>query len=145
VVWTDTRTGVQELFYDRIDTSKTDYPEWWKGISGKVFGGVANDGGGFIIVNGKIIRIPPRGPKYAIMQSLVALDAAEEIDHPQGAHVVQSIAEAIVGIGKDLAKGKVVHAGRAAVVVEADQDSGVLKEKAVARGALGARPGASST
>jgi hypothetical protein len=104
VVWTDTRTGVQELFYDRVSTQKTDMPDELEGIWGRVVGGVASDGGGFIIVNGKFIRIPPRGPKYALLQSLIALDAAEQIDHPMGAHVVSGVAAAIAGIAKDLAK-----------------------------------------
>lgn len=109
VIWTDTRTGVQELFYDRVGTSKTDIPEIFKGISAEVFGGVAQDGGGFIIVGGKIIKVPPRGPKWALLQSMIALDAAEQIDHPTSTRLVRSIAETIGGISKDIVKqlGKV--------------------------------------
>jgi hypothetical protein len=104
VIWTDTRTGVQELFYDRVGTSKTEIPEIFKGISAEVFGGVAQDGGGFIIVGGKIIKVPPRGPKWALLQSMIALDAAEQIDHSTSTRLVRSIAETIGGISKDIAK-----------------------------------------
>ena len=60
---------------------------------------------GWVIIGGKIVRGPPRGPKYALLQALVALEAAEDIDHPLGQKVVQQTAEAIAGIAKDLAKG----------------------------------------
>ena len=104
VIWTDTRTGVQELFYDRVGTSKTEVPSILEGISAEVFGGVAQDGGGFIIVGGKIIKVPPRGPKWALLQSMIALDTAEQIDHPTSTRVVSSIAETIGGISKEIVK-----------------------------------------
>lgn len=107
VVWTDTRTGVQELFYDRVGTTRANIPDELKGISAEVFGGVASDGGGFIIVGGKIVKIPPRGPKWALLQAMVALDAAERIDHATGPRLVRSVADAMGAIAKDLAK----HAG----------------------------------
>lgn len=108
VVWTDTRTGVQELFYDRVTTVKSiiPHPDELEGIPAEVFGGVAKGGGGFIIVGGKIIKIPPRGPKFALLQSMIALDAAEQIDHPTGVHLVKEIAGTIAGIAKDLVKQK---------------------------------------
>ncbi len=40
----------------------------------EVFGGVASDGGGFIILNGKIVRIPPRSPMLRVLEGLVALE-----------------------------------------------------------------------
>lgn len=102
VVWTDTRTGVQELFYDTVFVTKTTIPDELKGIVGKVFGGVAKGGDGFIIVGGKIIKIPPRGPKFALLQSMIALDAVEQIDHPMKVHLVNEVAETIAAIAKDL-------------------------------------------
>lgn len=35
--------------------------------------GVKVDGGGFIIINGKLVKVPPRGPAYRQLQA--ALDA----------------------------------------------------------------------
>jgi hypothetical protein len=109
VLWTDTRTGVQELFYDSVGTSHVDAPFWFThGIVATLVGpGVAQGAGGWVIVGGKLVRVPPRGPKVALLQALAALDAAEGIDHPLGRTVVKQTAEAIVGIAKDLAKGKV--------------------------------------
>jgi hypothetical protein len=104
VIWTDTRTGVQELFYDEVRTTKTVIPDEFEGISAEVSGGVASGGGGFIIVGGKIIKIPPRGPKWALIQSMIALDAAEQIDHPAGPRLVRGVTETIVGIAKDMGK-----------------------------------------
>jgi hypothetical protein len=110
VLWTDTRTGVQELFYDTVATHVVDAPFWFThGIVATLVGpGVAQGAGGWVIVGGKLVRIPPRGPKYALLQTIAALDAAEDIDHPLGRQVVQQAAEAIAGIAKELAKGKAV-------------------------------------
>jgi hypothetical protein len=110
VLWTDTRTGVQELFYDRVATSKLDAPFWFThGIVATLVGpGIAQGAGGWVIVGGKIIKIPPRGPRYALLQAIAALEAAEDIDHPLGRMVVEQTVIAIAGIAKDLAKGPVV-------------------------------------
>jgi len=104
VIWTDTRTGVQELFYDRVGTVQVDIPDIFGGISAQIFGGVAQNGGGFITVGGKIIRVPPRGPKWALLQSTIALDAAEQVDHPAGARLVRTITESISAIARDMNK-----------------------------------------
>ncbi|MGR5965197.1 hypothetical protein ACT7DB_16735 [Bacillus cereus] len=56
VVWTDTRTGVQELFYDRISTQ---FIPNLTGNFGRVTVGVENDGGGVIILGGQILKVPP--------------------------------------------------------------------------------------
>jgi len=108
VLWTDTRTGVQELFFDQVGTSTVDAPFWFThGIVATLLGpGVAQGAGGWVIVGGKIVKVPPRGPKYALLQAIAALDAAEDIDHPLGQKVVQQTVDAIAGIAKDLAKGK---------------------------------------
>lgn len=108
VIWTDTRTGVQELFFDAVGTSKTDAPFWFTdGIVATLVGpGVAQGAGGWVIVGGKIIKVPPRGPKYALLQALAALEAVEDIDHPLALRAVQQTAEVIAGIAKDIAKGK---------------------------------------
>ena len=108
VLWTDTRTGVQELFYDLVGTHRIDAPFWLtEGIVATLVGpGVAQGAGGWVIVGGKLVRIQPRGPKYALLQAIAALDAAEDIDHPLGQQVVHQAAEAIAAIAKEIAKGK---------------------------------------
>jgi hypothetical protein len=107
VIWTDTRTGVQELFYDHVATSKVDAPFWFtEGIVATFMSpGIGVGGGGFVIVGGKIIKVPPRGPIYALLQTLAALDVAAEIDHPVGKKLVQHIGGAIEEIASDIANG----------------------------------------
>ena len=45
---------------------------------GEILGGVTQDGGGFIIVGGKIIKIPPRSPVLEVLNALVALAAISD-------------------------------------------------------------------
>jgi hypothetical protein len=78
LLWTDTRTGVQELFSDVVNTEKVKcrhLPE----IVAQVFGGIANDGGGFIIVGGRFIRVPPRSPVLEILNVLMTAETAAGI------------------------------------------------------------------
>jgi murein DD-endopeptidase MepM/ murein hydrolase activator NlpD len=49
-------------------------------IVGEVFGGATRGGDGFIIVNGKLTRIPPRGIKAELLTAILLLDAADELD-----------------------------------------------------------------
>lgn len=106
VVWTDTRTGVQELFFDRVGTSTVDAPFWFThGIVATLVGpGVAQGAGGWVIVGGKIVRVPPRGPKIALLQALAALEAAEEVDHPMGQKLAAAAGEAVAGIAAEIGK-----------------------------------------
>jgi hypothetical protein len=46
---------------------------------GSVFGGIAQDGGGILILNGKVIRIPPRSPEEGLVSLVAQLAAAREI------------------------------------------------------------------
>lgn len=106
VVWTDTRTGVQELFYDHVATSKIDAPfGFTDGIVATLLPGMGKGGGGYIIVGGKIIKVPPRDPIHSLLQTIAALDVAKEIEHPVGKKLVHNIGNAIEGIAREIAKG----------------------------------------
>jgi hypothetical protein len=48
-------------------------------IGGRVFGGVAVDGGGFIMIGGHVIPVPPRGPEQVILQQLAAYIGMEQL------------------------------------------------------------------
>lgn len=98
VLWTDTRTGVQELFFDRVETEQYDPPRILGGIVAEVLYGVIQDGGGVIFVNGHLIRIPPRGPVYDLTQAMVALDAAGKISGAVGRTLTKDIFSAIGAI-----------------------------------------------
>ena len=43
----------------------------------QVFGGVTSDGGGWIIINGRVVRIPPRSPMIALAEEIANILAAE--------------------------------------------------------------------
>ncbi len=98
VLWTDTRTGVQELFYDRVATETTEIPRIFEGIIAEILFGVIQGGDGVVIVNGHIIRIPPRGPVYDLAQAIVALDAAGNIDGLAGRNLTKSVFDAVKAI-----------------------------------------------
>lgn len=70
----------------------------------QVFGGVSQDGGGFVIVNGKIIRVPPRGPKWALLQSVIALNAVEHVRNGSAERLRREVTETIRDITKDLGR-----------------------------------------
>ena len=73
-LWTDTRTGIQELFIDRVSAlqvPKFDPNRW--AIVAEILFGVTGDGGGAIRIGGKIIPIPPWDPDGPIRDILFAL------------------------------------------------------------------------
>ena len=73
-------------------------------IFGKIVGGVGQDGGGFVIVGGKIFRVPPRGPKWALLESVVALNALEQLRHPSVDRMKRDVSETIRDVAKNLEK-----------------------------------------
>ncbi len=74
VVWTDTRTSVQELFCDvvkvRTKLVYTDIDRYREIV--EILAGVVQDGGGLVFVGGRIIRIPPWDPWFSVLGQLVA-------------------------------------------------------------------------
>ncbi|OUL68249.1 sialidase family protein [Paraburkholderia hospita] len=82
LLWTDTRTGAQELFNDIVQTKHTTHPSVPE-VVGKILFGVAQDGGGLILVGGKIIRIPPRSPIIEMLEALILSEAADVLDVKQ--------------------------------------------------------------
>jgi len=44
---------------------------------GQILGGVASDGGGWLILNGRIIPIPPRSPVMTVAEALANYVTAE--------------------------------------------------------------------
>jgi hypothetical protein len=100
VLWTDTRSGVQELFYARVDTQRINPPEVIIGIPAQVLYGLLTGGGGAILENGHIVPVPP--PDYDLVRALQALNAASQITGASGRaltrHVYSTI-EAIAAAG----------------------------------------------
>ncbi|MDB5071328.1 MAG: exo-alpha-sialidase [Candidatus Eremiobacteraeota bacterium] len=77
VVWTDTRTGVQELFYDRVRIKAVlSTPSILGDLEvAVILAGVIQDGGGLVFVGGKIIRIPPYNPWIFVLRAAVAINS----------------------------------------------------------------------
>ncbi len=71
----------------------------------EILAGVGEGGGGFIIVGGRIIKVPPRGIKAALLKTLVDLDAADELAAPAAAKHRTKIADALDKAAKALRGG----------------------------------------
>jgi hypothetical protein len=83
-VWTDTRTGLQELFCSGVSQAVRIVPPIPPEIWGEIVYGVVNDGGGLVIVGGVPIHIGPWGPMSDILNAIAALRAASRIGAAQG-------------------------------------------------------------
>ncbi len=75
LLWTDTRTGVQELFSDVVRTKNITQPRLPELVA-QIFGGIAVDGGGYLIIGGKIVRLPPRSPLIKVLKALATAEDA---------------------------------------------------------------------
>jgi hypothetical protein len=104
VLWTDTRTGVQELFYDRVETERYDPPASLQGIIAQVLFGVIQGGDGVVIVNGHIAHVPPRGPEHDLAQAMVALAASNKMSGAAGRTLTKSVYASIAAIAKSAGK-----------------------------------------
>jgi hypothetical protein len=76
LLWTDTRTGVQELYSDVVQTKRITSPHIPE-LVGEILFGVIGDGGGVIIVGGKLVPVPPRPPIIEALNALAAFAAVE--------------------------------------------------------------------
>jgi Peptidase family M23 len=68
-------------------------------IFAEIFGGVANDGGGFFIINGKLHRVPPRGIKWQLLNAIAEIGEAEELGTGAAAKPLKAI---FAGLEKSL-------------------------------------------
>jgi hypothetical protein len=83
LLWTDTRTGVQELFSDVVKTKRVKCPPIPQ-VAGEILIGVINDAGGYIIVGGKPKPIPPHSPLVRVLAAIAAAtNALENVDQPK--------------------------------------------------------------
>jgi hypothetical protein len=81
VLWTDTRTGMQELFYSRLVIQ--DRYDIDGAVGGVLVGGVAVDGGGWVILpGGHVVPIPPQGPLEELATHLGRYSVAASLRTP---------------------------------------------------------------
>ncbi|HEV7588129.1 MAG TPA: sialidase family protein [Longimicrobium sp.] len=105
VLWTDTRTGVQELFFERVCAQTLVLPDIVdRGIYAQILFGVIQGGGGAVIVGGHIIKIPPRGPLFDLVHAIVAADAAGQIGGVPGRALTASVYETIGAVARTAAE-----------------------------------------
>jgi hypothetical protein len=101
VLWTDTRTGFQELFYDRAGIRGV-VPSYAR-ISPAVvdvLAGVVQDGGGLVYAGGKVVRIPPLDPWIDVLHALVAMDAAKNIRDPEAHRAIAALQRVIASVAQ---------------------------------------------
>lgn len=71
-------------------------------LVGRIFGGVAAGGDGWVWLNGKIIQVPPHGPAFRIIEQL-ALYQSPELERMQPALRAAIRREALSAIGTEIA------------------------------------------
>lgn len=123
-LWTNTQDGVQELYFNYIATSKTDVPDILGGIVAQVFGGVAADGGGFVIVNGHFVPVPPWNPLKDVLHGIVALDALGRMKTRESAAMQRNLLETMASTLKNAAReigAADTSAGRAALTTKVEK------------------------
>jgi hypothetical protein len=101
-VWTDTRTGVQELFYDGVTVRAVSKPVHIPIEVAEILAGVTQDGGGIIFVGGKIIRIPPWDPGIDVLHTFAALDSVKQIRNVGAERAISALRQIIVSVAQEI-------------------------------------------
>ena len=103
-------TAAIRPFPTSIRPQGIDFPKIeFEAIVAEVFGGVAQDGGGFVIINGKLIRVPPRGIRWELLKAIADVAAAEELNKGQSARTVRQIADRVSDIAQGMKATKRVR------------------------------------
>jgi hypothetical protein len=98
IVWTDTRTGVQELFFDAATLAVRRIPIHVPSEVATILAGIIQDGGGIAIVGGHIVRIPPWDPWIDVLNALVAIDAVKNVRFANATKAMASLTQIIVEV-----------------------------------------------
>jgi hypothetical protein len=70
-------------------------------LVGQVFGGVSEGGDGFVIVGGKLRKVPPRSPRWSLLEAVCEL-----IEHAGDPRRTAQIGASIERIGREIANGR---------------------------------------
>lgn len=95
-LWTDTRTGIQELWTDIPASPTSDRYQ----LVAQILFGILNDAGGIEIVGGRFRRIPPRSPSLDILLNIASHRIATLIDDPQGLVLQKTAMDMVVKLAK---------------------------------------------
>jgi len=84
-LWTDTRTGIQELWTDMVPALNPVVPPQIYGQVAQILFGIIQDGGGGEFVGGVFHRIPPWGPpELDVLLGVVCHRIAALVSSPEG-------------------------------------------------------------
>jgi hypothetical protein len=103
LVWTDTRTGLQELFAASVEVNVSPGyipPE----VVATIIAGVSQDGGGLVFIGGHVIRIPPWDPGVDLLQAFSAVVSARSIGSRAGRALEATAWRTIAAIATENAK-----------------------------------------
>ncbi len=96
MVWTDTRTGIQELFFGRVEEERFVLLIPDKVV--KILFGVVQDGGGVVWVPGKgQVPVPPRGPVREAMIGSMIGELAKRLAKGEERAAIEAAAKQLVG------------------------------------------------
>jgi hypothetical protein len=100
-LWTDTRTGIQELWTAIVPKYTFALPSNVLGQVAQILYGIIQDGGGAEIVGGHIIHIPPWGPpELDILLSIAAHRIAAQVTNAAGVHLQRAALELVVSVAR---------------------------------------------
>lgn len=101
VVWTDTRTGDQELFFDLASLIQRRIPVRLPGEVGTILAGIIADGGGLVMVDGVIIHLGPGDPMVDILNAIAAIDAVKRIQDAGARQALSSLRQIIANVVRE--------------------------------------------
>ena len=99
-LWTDTRTGIQELWTDLVSVKPKIIPPGILREVAEILVGIIQDGGGVEIVGGHIIRIPPWGPEFDILLGVACHRIATLISGSEGILLQRTAMTTVVRIAE---------------------------------------------
>jgi uracil phosphoribosyltransferase len=100
-VWTDTRTGVQELFFDLASIVLTKIPIHLPQEVVTILAGIIGDGGGLIMVDGVIIHVGPGDPMIDVLNAIAAMDAVKRIKNAGARQAMSSLRQIIANVAQE--------------------------------------------
>ncbi|HEV8323548.1 MAG TPA: sialidase family protein [Myxococcota bacterium] len=105
VLWTDTRTGNQDLFYCRVGTQTHRRPDLGEIVATYLSPGVSRDGGGFIIVGGHVIRIPPWDPLRELLTVAAAISDVSRLTLADSARARGALYDLLISVAQKAKSG----------------------------------------
>jgi hypothetical protein len=101
-LWTDTRTGIQELWTDIVPAlTQVKVPSGIYGQVAQILFGIIQDGSGVEIVGGHIIHIPPWGsPEFDILLAVATHRIAALVLSPEGIGLQKAAMNTVVRVAQ---------------------------------------------